>query len=87
MHSLNFKVIISGPLSVADMGGTYIDHMFGAYFGLAVAWMLGKPSSEPDFGTTPDVFSLIGTYVFRARLYVFCSVGILCNVECCIGKP
>lgn len=61
LHSLNFKVIISGPLSVADMGGTYIDHMFGAYFGLAVAWMLGKPSSEPDFGTTPDVFSLIGT--------------------------
>lgn len=61
LHSLNFKVIISGPLSVADMGGTYLDHMFGAYFGLSIAYMLGKPKGEPELGSTPDIFSFIGT--------------------------
>lgn len=60
LHSLNFKVILGG-LSVADLGGTYIDHMFGGYFGLAVAYMLGKPTSEPDTGHNNDLFSLIGT--------------------------
>ena len=61
LYSFNHKVVISGPLSVADLGGTYIVHMFGAYFGLAVAYMLGKPKGEPELGNTPDVFSLIGT--------------------------
>jgi len=60
LHSLNYVVIIGG-LSVADMGGTLIDHMFGAYFGLGVAYMMGKPDVEPDMGAIPDVFSLIGT--------------------------
>jgi len=59
-HSVNFKVLM-GALNVQDMGGTYVDHMFGAYFGLSVAWVLGKPKSEPSMGNTPDVFSLIGT--------------------------
>jgi ammonium transporter Rh len=60
LHSMNYIVILGG-MSVADMGGTYADHMFGAYFGLAVAWVLGKPGSEPDMGAVPDIFSLIGT--------------------------
>jgi ammonium transporter Rh len=60
LHSMNYVVIIGG-LEVADMGGTYIDHMFGAYFGLAVAYVLGKPTTEPEMGHTPDIFSLIGT--------------------------
>lgn len=60
-HSFNFKILMSGVLNVADMGGTYFDHMFGAYFGLAVAFMLGKPKSLPEFGSIPDIFSLIGT--------------------------
>jgi ammonium transporter Rh len=60
LHSVNYKVILGG-LYVSDLGGTYIDHMFGAYFGLAVAYMLGKPKSEPSGGQTPDLFSLIGT--------------------------
>ena len=53
-----------GILNVADMGGTYVDHMYGAYFGLAVSFVLGKPSTEPKnpaFGTVADLFSLIGT--------------------------
>jgi len=60
LHSINYKVLMAS-LNLQDMGGTYTDHMFGAYFGLAVAWILGKPRSEPDMGSTPDVFSLIGT--------------------------
>jgi len=59
-HSVNFKVLM-GSLFLQDMGGTYVDHMFGAYFGLTVAWVLGKPKSEPSMGTVPDIFSLIGT--------------------------
>ena len=35
--------------------------MFGAYFGLAVAYVLGRPKSEPQMGSVPDIFSLIGT--------------------------
>jgi ammonium transporter Rh len=50
-HSFNFKVLMTGALKVADMGGTYIDHMFGAYFGLAVAFVLGAPNSEPEMVT------------------------------------
>jgi ammonium transporter Rh len=61
LHSLNYKCLILGPIHVADMGGTYIDHLFGAYFGLSVAWVLGKPTAEPAMGAVPDVFSLIGT--------------------------
>jgi ammonium transporter Rh len=37
--------------------------MFGAYFGLAVAYMIGKPtaSTETEGGHLADMFSLIGT--------------------------
>jgi ammonium transporter Rh len=48
-------------MNLNDMGGTYIDHMFGAYFGLAVSWMLGVPEGDPTMGYIPDIFSLIGT--------------------------
>lgn len=61
LHSINYEVLMNCVMGIADVGGTYSDHMFGAYFGLAVAWVLGKPKTEPEFGTVPDVFSLIGT--------------------------
>lgn len=60
LHSFNFKILM-GSLHIADMGGTYIDHMFGAYFGLAAAYMFGVPKSQPEMGSVPDIFSLIGT--------------------------
>lgn len=63
-HSLNYVVLMGGVFSIADIGGTYIDHMFGAYFGLAVSYMLGMPAAEDKDhagGAVPDVFSLIGT--------------------------
>lgn len=61
LHALNYKVFMTGILNVADAGGTYVDHMFGAYFGLAVAYILGPPVHIPDMGTVPDLFSLLGT--------------------------
>lgn len=60
-HSFNYKVLMIGTMHIEDVGGTYIDHMFGAYFGLAVAYMLGKPNTEPEFGYNNDLFSMIGT--------------------------
>jgi ammonium transporter Rh len=60
-HSFNYQVLMRGTMHLMDIGGTYIDHMFGAYFGLAVSFMLGKPRSEPEFGYNSDLFSLFGT--------------------------
>jgi len=61
-HSFNYKILMEGVMKFQDMGGTYIDHMFGAYFGLAVAWVLGKPREHQNLwgGHIPDTFSFIG---------------------------
>jgi len=61
LHSINYKVLMIGVLNVCDVGGTYSDHMFGAYFGLAVAYQLGRPKSDPEMGNVPDIFSFVGT--------------------------
>jgi ammonium transporter Rh len=47
-HSFNYKILMSGVVNLVDLGGTYIDHMFGAYFGLSVAYMLGRPTKDPE---------------------------------------
>ena len=60
-HAINAQVLLAGVLKVTDIGGTYSVHMFGCYFGLAVAWVLGRPYSEPAGGHISDLFSLIGT--------------------------
>jgi len=63
-YSANTKVILGTHwLDITDVGGTIIIHMFGAYFGLAVAWVLGKPNSEKKEGPSPtsDIFAFIGT--------------------------
>jgi len=61
LHGFNYKVMMEHWFEFSDMGGTYIDHMFGAYFGLSVAYMLGKPKGSAEGGSVPDIFSLIGT--------------------------
>lgn len=60
-YSLNNQVFLVGSLKIADVGGTIIIHMFGAYFGLAVAYVLGNPNTAPAGGYVPDMFAFIGT--------------------------
>jgi ammonium transporter Rh len=81
LHSLNYKCLISGPIHVADIGGTYYDHMFGAYFGLTIAYVLGKPEAEPAMGAVPDVFSLIGTVFLWIYWPSFVGGGITADSE------
>jgi len=61
LHAFNAKVLMEGVIRIADLGGTYAEHMFGAYFGLAVAYVLAPPRGSPVMGTVPDLFSLVGT--------------------------
>jgi ammonium transporter Rh len=62
-YSINKQCLLLGVVEFVDAGGTINIHMFGAYFGLAVAWIIGKPgaSAESEGGHVADLFSLIGT--------------------------
>ena len=70
-YSINKVIIVFGLLKAKDGGGTIIIHMFGAYFGLACAYILGpqeKASSENNSASrVSDVFSLAG----RCERWVF----------------
>lgn len=65
-YSLNF-MIGALVLHATDSGGTMFIHTFGAYFGVALAWMLSpKGSGKADHpynrsSYTSDMFSMIGT--------------------------
>ncbi len=61
-YSFNNQIFLVGSLKLADIGGTIIIHMFGAYFGLAVAYHMGnKDKVAPVGGYVADVFAFIGT--------------------------
>jgi len=64
MYSFNCEYLNEGLIKTADMGGTIFIHLFGAYFGLGVAYQLGRPQNrneDSEASTVSDVFSLIGT--------------------------
>ena len=55
-------------LHAVDMGGSMFVHTYGAYFGLAVSWMLNKPEAEGTKAAArngssknSDMFAMIGT--------------------------
>eukprot|EP00934_Nitzschia_sp_Nitz4_P003452 Nitzschia sp. Nitz4//scaffold419_size8899//2837//4199//NITZ4_009109-RA/size8899-snap-gene-0.0-mRNA-1//-1//CDS//3329551391//3442//frame0 len=65
-YALNKVIVVFGFLNAEDVGGSLTIHMFGAYFGLALAKTLGpqdKPSAETNNAPsrTSDVFAFIGT--------------------------
>ena len=63
IFSVNENLLIK--LSVLDVGGSIIVHLFGAYFGLAASWVLSHKQSfdNPDnaSGYHSDLFAMIGT--------------------------
>jgi hypothetical protein len=60
-YSFNCKIFLEGNLKIVDVGGTVIIHMFGAYFGLAVAYVFGDPKAVPREGYVPEMFAFVGT--------------------------
>jgi len=59
------ETIGAGKLGAVDMGGSIFVHTFGAYFGLACAWMIGgEKAKDHPLNTstkTTDMFAMIGT--------------------------
>eukprot|EP00040_Diaphanoeca_grandis_P023439 m.127428 g.127428 ORF g.127428 m.127428 type:complete len:492 (+) comp29272_c0_seq1:100-1575(+) len=66
LYALN-EMIGSLTLHAVDMGGSMYVHMFGAYFGLAVSWVMTRPAQNPEVskknsgGGNADMFAMIGT--------------------------
>jgi len=62
-YCINKQAVLTKWLDIKDCGGTIIIHMFGAYFGLTVSALLGKPKgmSKEKTSVVSDLFSLIGT--------------------------
>ena len=57
-------MICAKEFNVEDAGGTILIHLFGAYYGLAIAKVLGQPNDPTgaeSSSATSDVLSLLGT--------------------------
>jgi ammonium transporter Rh len=59
------QTIVSNILRAVDVGGSISVHIFGAYFGLALSWVLGKTYSLQGINSTVNyhstMFSMLGT--------------------------
>lgn len=63
-YALN-KMLIELVYSVVDLGGSMVIHAFGAYFGLALALVIGEPAHREHrlcgANRMSDLFAMIGT--------------------------
>jgi len=62
-YNANAQFLMFNWLEVDDAGGSIVIHMFGAYFGLAAAWVLGMPAKMEKEGPSlvSDLTAFIGT--------------------------
>lgn len=64
-YAFNKVLVVFGLFSAEDVGGSMTIHMFGAFFGLSVSYVLGPPKESTVTNASPnamsDVLSLIGT--------------------------
>ncbi len=62
LYAVN-QYIVEQELLVTDVGGSMVVHTFGAYFGLTVAWMMGRVGNQTLNASEyhSDMFSMIGT--------------------------
>lgn len=60
--AVNFHICIE-YLGIVDVGGSIVVHVFGAYFGLAVSKMYGKPTNDEENKSMyhSDMFAMIGS--------------------------
>lgn len=62
-YALNEAILVS-EVEVTDIGGSMIIHAFGAYFGVACAWVLGPRNADQTKNGSnrwSDTFAMIGT--------------------------
>lgn len=65
-------------LKAKDAGGSMVIHTFGAYYGLAISWMLYRPNLDQSSrlqGSVyhSDVFAMIGKSSCLQQLFDFCK--------------
>jgi ammonium transporter Rh len=63
-YSLNEQIIYN-VIKMFDDGGSSTIHTFGAYYGLAVSFIIGRkvvPLKKPDITYISNIFALIGTF-------------------------
>jgi len=90
-YAFNKVVIVLGLLAAEDVGGSMTIHMFGAYFGLAVSYVLGPPkatsASNADPNSVSDVLALIGTtllWVYWPSFVGATETGVPLNENVCV---
>ncbi len=90
-YAINKVIIVFGFINAEDVGGTITIHMFGAYFGLACAYVLGPQekasASNNSASRVSDVFSLVGTtllWVYWPSFVGATETGVPANEMHCL---
>lgn len=58
------EVAVVSRLNAVDMGGSMVIHAFGAFFGLAVSWVIGNPAegkASPAYTKWSSTLAMVGT--------------------------